>query len=815
MAPSRDGYRDADPGHPVTDGPGTWPDRDEPLPGSARADLRLVAPALCAWAVAWAVLAVPHPIAWGIGAALGGLAAWGAHRKRWLLAGCALVGLSSAVCALAQTELVGTSLLAQAGRDHAVVEVVATVRSDPREFGARAGLPPAAVVRVSVQQAQIHGQTSRLRVPAELVASGDRRRELMALGVGQRITVLGKASEPSDRTRATAARIAVSSAPRILAPPGPLDTVLNRVRAALVSSMSASTPEQAGLVPALVVGDVSGLSSSLEADFKTAGLTHLTAVSGTNLTLMLIFVLSCARMLGVRGWALRTLAFPVVIGFIVLCRSEPSVVRAAAMGLVALAATGRRGVGPPGLRQLSVAVWVLVLADPWLARSWGFALSAAATGGILCWAGRWQRRMRRWAGAWLAESICVPLAAQIATQPLVTALSGSVSMSAVAANALVAPFVGPVTVLGMAAGAAGVVLPSVGVALGWLAGWCAETIILVAHRAADLPATTLSWPATPLAVMVLCAMCAALAWLIDRLIARPLLCLLLALAAVGACLWRPQPPGWPDDWTVISCDVGQGDATLVRTGPTTAILVDTGPEPDAMAGCLRNSAITRVALLVISHFHADHVGGLDGVYRVARVDAALINPLASPVREAARVRETLAGHATPMRSAAAGDRFGVGTASWQTLQAAAGAAGTAGGAVKDGVGPTGGEGESAAENDSSILGRISVPGLSVLVTGDMGASAQRIALASGLDLHADVLKVPHHGSADQDEDFLAATGARVALVSAGKDNGYGHPTPRTLARLARHAMTTARTDQQGDVAVRQLGEGRLQLVSRR
>ena len=139
-----------------------------------------------------------------------------------------------------------------------------------------------------------------------------------------------------------------------------------------------------------------------------------------------------------------------VVAFVVVCRVEPSVLRAGAMGLVALAGVGLAGGRGKGLRHLCVAVWLLVLLEPWLARSVGFALSTLATAGILWWGRRWALAMT-WAPAWLAESVAVPLAAQLATQAVVTAISGEVSVVGLAANALAGPFVGPATVLGLLA----------------------------------------------------------------------------------------------------------------------------------------------------------------------------------------------------------------------------------------------------------------------------------------------------------------------------------------------------------------------------
>jgi len=121
---------------------------------------------------------------------------------------------------------------------------------------------------------------------------------------------------------------------------------------------------------------------------------------------------------------------------------------------------------------------------------------------------------------------------------------------------------------------------------------------------------------------------------------------------------------------------------------------------------------------------------------------------------------------------------------------------------------------SGAENDASLVLRVTARGVRILLTGDAEPAAQAVLLHSGADLTADVLKVPHHGSARQEDAFLAATGARLALASAGADNDYGHPAPRTLARLEALGMTVLRTDTQGALAVT-ADEGRLGAVTQR
>jgi len=191
------------------------------------------------------------------------------------------------------------------------------------------------------------------------------------------------------------------------------------------------------------VGDDSGLDPDVADDFRTTGLTHLLAVSGTNLTLLVGFLLIVGRWCGVRGrWMYVTAALG-IIGFVLIARTEPSVVRAAAMGTVALIGMGSNG-RERGTRCLGAAVFALLLVDPGLAVTAGFALSVLATGGILFLAPGWRDAMRRWLPRWAAEAISVPLAAQVACTPVVTAISGQISLVAVLANLLAAPAVAPV-----------------------------------------------------------------------------------------------------------------------------------------------------------------------------------------------------------------------------------------------------------------------------------------------------------------------------------------------------------------------------------
>lgn len=537
-------------------------------------------------------------------------------------------------------------------------------------------------------------------------------------------------------------------------------------------------------------------------------MTHLTAVSGANLTLLLAFLLFAAKWLGVRGWWLHAVGLAGVVVFVALCRTEPSVLRAAAMGLVALAALGAGG-GRKGLRQLAVAVLLLVLVDPFLARSVGFALSVLASAGIVWWASSWVAEAW-WLPRPLAEAVAVPLSAHLATLPVVAALSGAVSMSGLLANALAGPFVGPATVLGFAAAGVSLLSSALAATAGWAASWCAQVIIWIAHAGAALPGSSWQWPATPVALVVL-GVAALGVGLSVRVLARHRwwalgACLLL----VAGMLTGPVQPGWPPrDWKLVACSVGQGDGLVLRAGPGQAVVVDVGPDPTAMRRCLSGLRVRAVPIVVLTHFHADHVDGLTGVLGHLPVGEVWVSPYASPTGEAAEVRALASVSAATLRSPPVGETGRVGAVWWQVLGPVGVPRGVAG------AGESGEESaESGAENDASLVLRVGVDDLTVLLTGDVEPDGQARILATGVDLRADVLKIPHHGSSRQDPAFFASTGARVAIASAGERNSYGHPAPSTVRLATGLGMTVLRTDQQGSIAVTER-DGRLGVVTQR
>ena len=681
----------------------------------------------------------------------------------------------------------------------AVVSVDLEIRADLHRVatsGIRAG---AAVTKAVTVRVEGRGSTWLVRAPVLVVVTGQQLEKWFETPVGTRVAVQGRLEAP-DRGSDVAAVLRVRGSPEVVERPSRGLRLVERVRAGLRRAVADRRPEPRALVPALVLGDTSGLDAELTQDFQATGLAHLTAVSGANLTLLLAFLLTVARWVGVRGWWLRAVGLAGVIIFVALCRTEPSVLRAAAMGLVALAALGS-GSRAAGVRNLAVASMILLLVDPFLSRSIGFALSVLACAGIVWWARSWSVIMNRWLPLIIAESIAVPLAAQLATVPVLAAISERVSVAGLVANALAGPFVGPATVLGFAAAGASLISGTFAAVFGFGAAWSAQMIIWIATVGSQLPGAEWHLAVTPLTLAWVGLSSLLVGLSMAYVLTRPWLSLLLAGIMIICLGGAPRQPGWPPrDWVMVACDVGQGDGLAVRTGSGSAIVVDSGPVPGAMRGCLDRLGIRQVPLLIITHFHADHVAGLTGVLQRRRVGQLWLSPLAPPGPLTATVRHQAAQQGIPVNAPLAGTRASVGAAEVQVL-----------GPV-DHVSVD--QDDSSKQNDSSLVIMVTVAGLRLLLTGDVEPPGQQAILGTQADLRADVLKIPHHGSAQQDPAFFAATQARLAIASAGPDNDYGHPAPRTVQLVRSAGMTLLRTDQHGSIAVR-LDRDRLGAVTQR
>ncbi|MFF5430060.1 ComEC/Rec2 family competence protein [Streptomyces griseofuscus] len=648
---------------------------------------------------------------------------------------------------------------------------------------------------------------------------------------------LAPALAGGDRTAAVL-RVRGSPGARVLAGPSGPQRWAGRLRDGLRAATDGLPGDARALLPGLVVGDTARITPELDDAFKATDLTHTLAVSGSNLTVLLALLTGppgLARLTERRGLAPRLglslratalFAGALTLGFVLVCRPDPSVLRAAVCGAIALLAlaTGRRRSLVPAL---ATAVLLLVLYDPWLARGYGFLLSVLATGALLVLAPGWSEGLRRrGVPPRLAEALGAAAAAQAVCAPVVAVLSARVSLVAVPCNLLAEAAVAPATVLGFAALATAPVAMPLAKLLAWGASWPTRWIAGVARAGAALPGAGVDWPGTWPGALLLAAVTVAVVLAGRRLVRHPWWCGLFGVLLLLA-LVRPAPltrvvTGWPPPgWRYAMCDVGQGDATVLAAGAGAGVVVDAGPDPAAVDRCLRQLGITRVPLLVLTHFHADHVAGLPGVLRGREVAAIETTGFEEPGQEAEFVRREAAGRHIPVTRAVAGEERRTGPLSWRVLWPPADtgrppAAGPppvtgplAGPGVPAGPGPPPPDGPVAAPefdgpNDASVALLVRAGGLRLLLLGDLEPPDQQALLrspeAAGM-AGVDVLKVAHHGSAYQDPELTRLVAPRVALISCGTGNPYGHPAPSTVAALRAGGALVLRTDRDGALAV--------------
>lgn len=756
-------------------------------------DLRVVPAALLAWLACAVAVAWPAPVAAAVALALA-LAAGGTALRRgpptaWLALAAAALACGSCALQLHQRAAGPLTALADQG---AVVSLEGVVRSEPSCAG------PGCRPRVVLAADAVVGRGAPGEVAARVLAVGP----VEELPYGARVRAVGRlaTAEPGDEVAAVLRLVAPA---QVLRPPEGVDAVVARVRGALLDATDGLPADLRGLVPGAAIGDTTRIPVDLDRAMRDASLTHVTAVSGSHFAVLSLAVLGLAGVLRLPRLGRAGVTAAAMAGFVLLVHPQPSVVRAAVMGVIGVAGVlvGRRSRSVPAL---AAAVAVLLVLDPWLARSYGFVLSVVATASIALLAPVLAARLGTVLPRPLALALAVPAAAQAACGPVLVLLDPAVSLVAVPANLLAAPALLPATVLGVAGAVTAPWCPWLAVPLLHAAGGAAWWIATVARVSAGMPGARQSWPggaggALALALVTGVALGLALHPRLWRAARRPLaVAALVAAVAVPVLRWALEPRWVPDGWRVVQCDVGQGDALVVRSGDGAAVVVDAGPAGDAADSCLRRLGVSRIDLLVLTHFHEDHVGGLPGVLRGRTVERALVSPLAEPAQQAADARAALRAADVPVSVVGPGvpGAGQAGDVGWRAL------------------GPPPG---SASPNDASVVLLLTVDGLTVLALGDAEEVAQD-ALASRLATDpaargATVVKVAHHGSAVQSERLAGLLAPAVALISAGRDNDFGHPAPATVRLYRDRGAVVLDTPSCGPVAIAVRG-GRLDVTAR-
>ena len=772
-------------------------------------DIRLVAPALAAWLVSAIVL-------------LGVLAIDDPEQRHHVALAVCLVALAIATAGLALLRGRPMAFVSVAAASLAAISAGAQLASwstPALENVMREQVHVQAVVdgpmRTSLGAAYLPIRTSKIRtateperalsidVPVTIALPEDRLADLSAeqsWPVGTGIAVTGRI-RPAGGSLRTAGYLDVADPADIATvhPPGPIDQVAERMRRALRASLPAEPAGGSALVAGLATGDEEAMAPALVDDMRLSGLAHLTAVSGGNVAIVVGAVLVLAWLLRLPLIARIVLALGSLGFYVILVHPQPSVLRAGVMGavvVVSLLIGGRR----PGPSVLATAVLVLVIVVPSLALSWGFALSVAATGGIVMLAPRIRERIeatgpgeRLPAPVTIAASLT--LSAQLATAPVLLAMGVSVGIAAVPANLLAMPVVPIVTITGLLAAILGALpaLAPLAEIVATLGAWVAEWIAQIARIAGGIDA--FRFRGSPLSALVAvlavggAVLAGKFAWRRDFQLPVIVTSIVVAFAAV---LWVVVPPerrAWPPaGWLMVQCDVDQGDAFVIADArdPRRAVVIDTGPSARMIDRCLQDLRITHVSALILTHFHSDHVSGIEGVFSGRSVDAVFASPLDEPKAQSIGVQRSLRERGMELRRLTAGAQLRIGQAHFLVLwpRRIVTSKQTSSGSIA---------------NNASIVIDARVHGLRLLLTGDIEPPAQAALLAEPGGF--DIVKVPHHGSGHQHPDFPTWVDADLAVISVGEDNEFGHPAPETLDSWSAAGAVVARTDRHRDIAI--------------
>jgi competence protein ComEC len=563
---------------------------------------------------------------------------------------------------------------------------------------------------------------------------------------------------------------------------GGLGGVADRVRAAIARSLApGASGERRAVIAAVVLGEDEGLSPDLRDQFRASGLYHLLAVSGQNVAYVVAGMLALAWLLGVSRWIGQIGALVAVGGYLMAVGWQPSVVRAGvAGGLASLAWLAGRA--RDRWYFLLVGAAVLLAWNPYSLLEPGFQLSFGAVGSIFLLV----PRIEAWLTGYpvprgLATALAVSIACGGVTAPILMLHFQAAPLFTVASNAVAGAVVAPLLGLALISTALASVLPEAALALGWVNGWLAAYLAGCARFFGSLPHAQLtSWKS-----LAALAALALFGFVLSRLPPprgrrAAVLVAMLAIVVVG---WRlrpdhPAPP--PQGLRIVMLDVGQGDGILLQTRAG-AVLVDEGPPEAGVANQLHALGVRRLAALVVTHPHRDHVGGAAEIVDSLPVGFVLdpVEPTDSP-DEAALEREARS-RGVRIVAARVGQLFQLGELRIRVLW-------------PDGPGQPA---EDPHEHGVVLLA--SYGQFDALLTGDSESPVTLPLRPPEVEL----LKVAHHGSSDDGlGELLRLVRPKIALISAGEGNDYGHPAPSTLSALTSFPeLALYRTDEDGRITV--------------
>jgi len=573
------------------------------------------------------------------------------------------------------------------------------------------------------------------------------------------------------------------------------------LRARIVNVIKRSLPpQQAGLLNGMLIGYKQDLSPEVQYAFSASGLSHIMAVSGSNVAFIVLPLVFLFKKLKFRQKFANISIILVLIMFTLVTGFEPSVLRAVIMAIVVL-------IGQIMWREteiftsISFAAIVLFFYSPGILFNIGFQLSFAATISLVLFYNNLKQMLSfKFIPSFISDVLAATVSAQIGVLPIMLIYFNTVSVVSILSNLIVVPLVGVITILGLLMAVLGQIHIVFSILIGYVNNVLLSFVLVVTKISANMP-WSVKTLVTPSVFIVICyyAVIIYFLWLRPKYKLRLDLkyfvivsVLILGTLFYGAFI--------PKGLEVVFLDVGQGDSAFIRTCKGKTVLIDGGGYSSASANStsvgenivipfLLDYGVDRLDLVIATHGHDDHVQGLIPVLEKMKVDNLILPqiPLDSGLK---KIYDISQGQEIKVQMCSKGDLIQIDNNTyidvlWPKKSAYI---------------------EESASNNNSLVLKLHYDKVKILFTGDIEKQAEEILINDNVDLKSDVLKVAHHGSDTSTiQAFLNETNPDIAVISVGKNN-FGHPSKYVLDILKENQIMFFRTDYDGAVVLKTYGK---------
>ena len=560
-----------------------------------------------------------------------------------------------------------------------------------------------------------------------------------------------------------------------------------------------------GLLQGILLGDKHRIPDEVASRFRLTGLAHALVISGLHVGLVTVFFFTAFKLCRVSDRATCVATVLVLCLYAFVTDLQAPVVRASIMAAVVLLG---RAIERDGeiYNSLGVAALVILLLWPQSLFSLSFQLSFGATLAIVALHGplvdlfpaAW-RREDSWVGKWVIGPLCVSVAAQVGTGPLIAYHFQQLALISLVANLCVVPLLALVVSLGILAALCGFLSPALALPFNACNYLVITGLVGAVDGFAAIPYASIQTPRPDLWFIGLTAIVALLAAHCRQSASALKGLVFVVLIGLNAATWRHVLA--EQSLQIAFLDTGQGDSAFLQFPDGKTMLIDAGDRSPyfdygdrVVLPFLRRRGVDRVDVVMASHAHNDHTGGLTSVLERLEVGHYVDSGQWSDSAAARRLRQLVRERGIHYHRVAAGDSLaGLGGVGGLVLHPTP--------AFVDSIGDS-----PSGLNNGSVVVRFDYQGKRVLFTGDAEWETDEPILAWGRRLRSDLLKVAHHGSLTSSTPaFVRGVDPRVAVVSVGEFNKFGHPAAEVMARYRQRGTAVYRTDRCGAVQVRAAG----------